>query len=109
MRTRDRRLSAVALALAVIGLIFVYSSSFAIALGEFGDVNYFFFRQLGALMIGTILMVVAMNFDYHRLRALSPLLMLAALLSLMAVLVMGTEVYGARSWIGLGPLPPFQR
>ena len=62
----------------VIGLIFVYSSSFAIALGDFGDVNYFFFRQLGALLIGGIAMLVAMRFDYHRLRVLSPILMLVA-------------------------------
>ena len=104
----DFTILAAALALAIIGLIFVYSSSFAIALGEFGDVNYFFFRQLGALFIGLILMVVAMNFDYHHLRVLSPLLMVAAVLSLMAVLAIGTEVYGAKSWIGLGPLPPIQ-
>jgi cell division protein FtsW len=104
----DFAILASALALAVIGLIFVYSSSFAIALGEFGDVNYFFFRQLGALLIGGILMVVAMNFDYHRLRVLSPLLMLVTLFSLTAVLFVGNDAYGARRWIGLGPLPPFQ-
>jgi cell division protein FtsW len=96
------------LALAVIGLIFVYSSSFAIALGEFGDVNYFFFRQLGAFLICIIAMLVAMNFDYHRLRVLSPILMLGAVLSLTAVLFIGNDAYGARRWIGLGPLPPFQ-
>jgi len=104
----DFAILASALALAVIGLIFVYSSSFAIALGEFGDVNYFFFRQLGALLVGAIAMVIAMNFDYHRLRVLSPILMLAAVLSLTAVLFIGSDAYGARRWIGLGPLPPFQ-
>jgi len=104
----DFSILAAALALAIIGLIFVYSSSFAIALGEFGDVNYFFFRQLGALFIGGIAMVIAMNFDYHRLRVMSPLLMLVALLSLTAVLFIGNDAYGARRWIGLGPLPPFQ-
>jgi cell division protein FtsW len=104
----DFTILASALALAIIGLIFVYSSSFAIALGEFGDVNYFFFRQLGALFIGGIAMVVAMNFDYHRLRVMSPILMLVALLSLTAVLFIGNDAYGARRWIGLGPLPPFQ-
>jgi cell division protein FtsW len=38
----------------------------------------------------------------------SPLLMLIAVLSLVAVLAVGTEVNGARRWITLGGLPPFQ-
>jgi cell division protein FtsW len=51
-----------------------------------------------------------MRMDYHRLRAVSPLLMLMALIGLAAVLVpgIGIERYGARRWIALGPLPPVQ-
>ncbi|HEX5139344.1 MAG TPA: FtsW/RodA/SpoVE family cell cycle protein, partial [Dehalococcoidia bacterium] len=104
----DFAILASAIALTVIGLIFVYSSSFAIALSEFGDVNYFLFRQAGAVILGVIAMIICMNFDYHRLRVLSPILMLAAVLSLTAVLFIGGDAYGARRWIGLGPLPPFQ-
>jgi cell division protein FtsW len=104
----DFAILASAIALTVIGLIFVYSSSFAIALSEFGDVNYFLFRQAGAVILGVIAMIICMNFDYHRLRVLSPILMLAAVLSLTAVLFIGSDAYGARRWIGLGPLPPFQ-
>jgi cell division protein FtsW len=49
-----------------------------------------------------------MRFDYHKLRVISPLFMLAAVLSLALVLVIGGDAYGARRWIPLGPLPPFQ-
>jgi cell division protein FtsW len=96
------------LALVVIGLIFVYSSSFAIALAEYDDVNYFLFRQLGAALLGLVAMFVLMRLDYRRLRLVSPLLMLLAVLSLVAVLAVGTEVNGARRWISLGGLTPMQ-
>jgi cell division protein FtsW len=96
------------LALVVIGLIFVYSSSFAIALSEYGDVNYFLYRQLGAALIGLIAMFGLMRLDYRKLRLISPLLMLLAVLSLVAVLAVGNDVNGARRWISFGGAPPIQ-
>jgi cell division protein FtsW len=97
-----------ALALVVVGIIFVYSSSFAVALASFDNANYFVTRQVGAALIGLCAMFVMMRFDYRYLRLVSPLLMLAAVLSLAAVLFVGNDVYGARRWIAMGPLPPFQ-
>jgi cell division protein FtsW len=104
----DYAILVTALALVVIGLIFVYSSSFAIALAEYDNANYFLLRQLGASLIGLIAMFTLMRVDYRKLRIVSPVLMLAAVLALTAVLVVGSDVYGARRWIALGPLPPFQ-
>ena len=104
----DYTILATAIALVVIGLIFVYSSSFAIGLASYDDVNYFLFRQLGAALIGLALMLGLMRFDYHYLRYVSPLLMLVAVLALAAVLVIGNDTYGARRWISVGALPPFQ-
>ncbi len=96
------------LALVVIGLIFVYSASFAVGLEAFSNANYFVVRQVAAAMLGLVAMLVFMRFDYHKLRTISPLFMLAAVLSLALVLVIGGDAYGARRWIPLGPLPPFQ-
>jgi cell division protein FtsW len=104
----DYAILVTAVALVVIGLIFVYSASFAIALAAYDDANYFLVRQTGAAIIGLVAMFVLMRLDYHLLRYASPLLMLGAVLSLTAVLFAGEEAYGARRWIGLGPLPPFQ-
>ncbi len=104
----DYAILATAVALVVIGLIFVYSSSFAIALAAYDDVNYFLVRQVGAALIGLALMFALMRFDYHYLRVVSPLFMLVAVLGLAAVLVVGDDNYGARRWISLGALPPFQ-
>jgi cell division protein FtsW len=105
----DYAILVTSLALVVIGLIFVYSSSFAIALAEYGDVNYFLYRQTASVLLGLVAMFFLMRFDYHRLRVLSPALMLLAVLSLAAVLFVGNEAYGARRWITLsGSLPPLQ-
>jgi cell division protein FtsW len=96
------------LTLVIVGLIFVYSASFAIALAEYGDVNYFLFRQTAAALMGLCAMFICAGVDYHKLRALSPIFMLIAVLSLTGVLFLGNDVYGARRWISLGALPPFQ-
>lgn len=98
------------LGLVVLGLLMVYSSSFALGLLAFNDANYFVARQAIWAAIGICLLVGLMRFDYRRLRAWSPLLMLAAIVLLAAVLVpgIGVERNGAQRWIAFGPLPPAQ-
>ena len=98
----DYAILATTLALVVIGLIFVYSSSFAIALAEYDDVNYFLLRQIFAAALGLGAMFFFMRFDYRKLRVFSPILMLGAVLSLAVVLFIGSDAYGARRWITLG-------
>jgi cell division protein FtsW len=105
----DYAILATTLTLVVIGLIFVYSSSFAIALAHFDNVNYFLIRQLAFALMGMMAMFFFMRFDYHRLRMLSPLIMLAAVVGLAVVLVIGSDAYGSRRWIQFGTaLPPLQ-
>jgi len=105
----DYLLLTTVLVLAVIGLIAVYSSSYALGSAQFDDANYFVKRQAIFLIVGIVLMFAAMRFPYHLLRGLSPLLMLVALVGLMAVLLIGVEQNGAKSWVSLGPgIPPLQ-
>ncbi len=98
------------LGLVVLGLLMVYSSSFALGLLAFDDANYFVARQTIWAAIGVVLLVTLMRMDYRWLRSVSPLLMLAAIVGLMAVLVpgIGLERHGAQRWISLGALPPVQ-
>ncbi|MGH2601393.1 MAG: putative lipid II flippase FtsW [Dehalococcoidia bacterium] len=103
----------IALVVAVLtgaGLVFVYSASFAIALQEFGNVNFFVTRQALGAGLGAITMFVLARLDYRILARWSPLILLAALIGLGLVLLpgFGTDAYGARRWIELGPLPPIQ-
>jgi cell division protein FtsW len=48
-------------------------------------------------------MLASTRFDYRRLRALAPALVLGALALCVAVLVVAQPVNGARRWIGFGP------
>ena len=105
----DYLLLTTVLVLGVIGLIAVYSASYALGVAQFDDANYFVKRQGVFLVVGLVLMLVGMRFPYHLLRGLSPLLMLVALVGLMAVLLVGVEQNGAKSWVSLGPgVPPLQ-
>jgi cell division protein FtsW len=107
----DYLIMATVAALVVLGCITVYSSSFALGILEFGDPNYFVFRQVFFGALGAMAMFALMKSDYRQLRVISPLLMLVALLGLVAVLIpgIGHESNGATRWIGLGgPIPPLQ-
>ncbi len=106
----DYALIAVLAVLLAIGLITIYSSSYALGYAQFDDANYFAKRQAVFTAVGAVVMVIAMQIDYRILRHLSPLVMLATLLALAAVLIpgLGVEQNGAQRWIALGPLPPLQ-
>ena len=98
------------LALLVVGLITVYSASFALGQLEYNDVTYFVVRQTIWAVMGLAALMILMHTDYHMLRQVSPLLMGAALIGLVAVLVpgIGVERNGATRWIAIGSLPPVQ-
>ncbi len=106
----DYLILALVLGLVVLGLLVVYSSSFALGLLAFNNANYFVARQAMMAALGLGLMVALMRIDYHWLSKVSPLLMLGAIALLIAVLVpgVGLERNGAARWIALGPLPPLQ-
>ena len=50
-----------------------------------------------------MLLALASRFDYHRLRALAPILLLVALGLCVAVLAIAPPINGARRWFLLGP------
>jgi len=102
-------LTAVGLLLAI-GAQMVYSASVVIAHNEFGDETYFFTRQLLWIAVGTVGLVVAASVDYHRWQKVSLALLLAAVVSLVLVLVpgFGMTQYGSSRWLHIGPLPSFQ-
>jgi cell division protein FtsW len=106
----DYALIAVLAVLIVIGLITVYSSSYALGYAQFDDPNYFLKRQALFLPFGVLALLAMMTIDYHVWMRLSPLLMLGALIALAAVLVpgLGVEQNGAQRWVAIGSLPPLQ-
>jgi len=92
--------------LLIVGLLAVYSASFAVGYLEYGDTNYFVTRQAIFALAGVAALVLFMRIDYNRLRALSVPMMAAALVGLLAVLVpgIGVERNGASRWLELGPV-----
>jgi cell division protein FtsW len=99
----SRLLILVTLALVAFGLVMVYSATSAAAAVGGNDPSYYLKRQGIYAALGIVLMVVAQRWDYRRLRALSPLLVVGSLGMLAAVLVIGPAVNGARRWISVGP------
>ena len=106
----DWPLIAAIVTLTLIGLIFVFSSSFAVGQQLFGDPQHFAMRQLLGAGIGAIAFSFFAYFDYRRLRFWSPIVMAAAVLLLLAVITpgVGFEQNGARRWIQIGSAPPVQ-
>ena len=99
----SRLLIMVTLALVAFGLVMVYSATSAAAAIGGNDPSYYLKRQGIYAAAGIVLMILAQRWDYRRLRALSPLLVMISLGSLVAVLAIGPPINGARRWVSLGP------
>jgi len=110
MSRRERRgelesriLILVTLALVAFGIVMVYSATSASAEVGGADPNFYLERQVTYAALGLILLVIAQHWDYRRLRALAPGLVVASLFMLLAVLAVAPAVNGARRWIAIGP------
>lgn len=90
----------------MLGLLSVYSASFAVGYFEYGNAHYFIFRQLVFAGVGLLLMLGLMWVDYRRLRRPSVFFILLALALLGAVLLPGVGVVrnGAARWLSVGPV-----
>jgi cell division protein FtsW len=95
--------SAVAILLAL-GVVMVGSASMDIADKQLGQPFYYLLRQLAYLGIGLLLTVVIVRVELRHWQRSGGLLMIAALLSLLLVLVpgVGHEVNGSIRWLSLG-------
>src|SRR3954452_3746994 len=93
----------VTLALVAFGLVMVYSATSAAAAVGGNDPSYYLKRQGIYAALRIVLMVVAQRWDYRRLKALAPTLVMVSLGLLVAVLAIGPAINGARRWISLGP------
>ena len=95
------------LTLVVVGLVMMFSASYANAAYYQGDSYYYIKKQLIFAVLGIVLMIALSYFDYHHFHKLAlPVLLLSiALLGLVLVLPARS---GVHRWIPLGPLGQFQ-
>ena len=108
MRTQvpsiDKWLLATVAALSAFGLVMVFSSSEVQGYIDYGNASYYFQHQILWLAVGGAAGLLALGFDYHRLRTLAPLLAAVTVVLLIIVLVphIGVVRNGARRWFGFG-------
>ncbi len=95
---QDLVLFAVVLALVAFGLVMVYSASAFYATQKFGSATYFFRRDLLWTGFGLGALWLAARTDYGVWRRLAYPLLGASVAMLMAVLVFGARINGARRW-----------
>lgn len=98
---------ALVLILLGIGLVMLLSaSSYAASLSKASnyDATYYFKRQAAFAVMGVVVMYFVSKFDYQRWRGLSPFILLAAILMLIAVLIPGVGVTHnhATRWLKIG-------
>ena len=88
---------ALAFLLAAVGFILSFSSSQGLEGNLVLKTGIF-------TLIGAAAMLVMASIDYNKYKEIERPLYLAMILTLVLVLVLGVEVYGAKNWIYIGPL-----
>lgn len=97
-----------ATALSAIGLVMVYSAGAWLGHEVYGSWEFFLWRQAAFLAVGFCLLLGFSRMDYRLLRRFGPQVMFLGIAMLLAVLVVGQEINGARRWIrfaGVGVQP----
>ena len=87
-----------------LGTLVLFSASYAVGIRDVGDGLYFLRRQLVFLAVGVAMLLVTARVDYHFWRRFSVPAMAGTVLLLLAVLPLGSTVFGARRWFSIGPV-----
>jgi rod shape determining protein RodA len=93
IRDIDWVLLIITLIIAALGVLQIYSATH--------DTKYqnIWWKQIVFLAIGLLLMWLIATFDYHSLLGQVPVMYVAVVVTLVAVLLVGTRLFGSRRWI----------
>ena len=81
------------------GLVMIYSASSYTAFQDFGDAGHFMKRQLIAIIIGLVFMILVANIDYHFWERFYIVGWVVSAISILVVLTpLGIESHNARRW-----------
>lgn len=97
----------IVVALLLVGLMMVWSVTFAprVGLGA-EDPQWEFEKQAAFAVLGLVALFVLMHIDYHIWGRLASPLMAATIVALLLLLVAGTETNNARRWVVEGSIQP---
>jgi cell division protein FtsW len=102
----DYLLIVIMAALLIVGLMMVYSATFALGYQLHGQPTYFFIRQALWMGIGLLAMIITAMIEYHTWRRWSIPIMAGALLLLGLVLFIGSDRFGGQRWLLKGSIQP---
>ncbi|MBQ3235719.1 MAG: putative lipid II flippase FtsW [Clostridia bacterium] len=87
------------------GMLMIYSASSYQAELTYGDKFYFFKKQLTGFLLGLACMIGTSLIDYRKLDKLKYVFLIISVVLLALVFTpLGVENYGAKRWIGVGPV-----
>lgn len=95
---------ALTMILLTIGLVMLFSASYAYAYYKTGSSYNFFIKQFAFAVVGIIAMFILSKLNYRVLKAFTVPLLAISLLLLVVVLFYHTNVGDFRRWIPIGPL-----
>jgi rod shape determining protein RodA len=98
----DWVIAGAALALSLLGALLVWSATRPRLLEAGEDPDWYLKRHLVNLAIGLVLGLFFAVVDYRMLRVYAPLIYVGSGVGLVAVLVVGSTINGAHSWIVIG-------
>ncbi len=89
----------------IIGLLILASASMPLAEKTYGELFYFFYKQVESLLIGVSILILMIFTPTSKWQQIVNPFFYFCLLMLLVVLILGVEVNGARRWL---PLPGFR-
>ena len=89
------------LLLTAIGLVIMFSASYARAYADKQNSTYFFVRQAIFAVGGIVVMLVITRFDYHLWRSVAFPILAVSILFLLLVLIAGKTINGSTRWFEL--------
>ncbi|MBP9722017.1 MAG: putative lipid II flippase FtsW [Gammaproteobacteria bacterium] len=85
----------------ILGLLILTSASMPMAEKTYNLPFYFFYNQMACLCVGLVILSVFLFIDTSSWQQLSTLMLYIVLFLLLTVLLLGTEVNGAKRWLSL--------
>lgn len=105
-RSLDWGLLSIIVTLILVGVVMVFSASFAQGIYGFGNPYYFFINQMLALGVGLVAMIIAARIPYTFWQRWSVPMMALTLALLIGVVAVGSETFGATRTFLNGRLQP---